>query len=123
MGDHTIEALAEVIDSRRDVRRGFLPNPVSLELIERCLRAAHRAPSVGFMQPWKFISVEEPVDRETLASAFETANRSASEIYAGDRSERYRRLKLAALREAPHVICVTCDHRTERGHGLGRQSW
>ena len=46
----------------RDVRGEFLPNPIPEKVLERVLRAAHHAPSVGFMQPWDFIVVTKPAD-------------------------------------------------------------
>lgn len=42
------DAIYEVIYKRRDVR-SFIPDPISSEVIDRVLQAAHHAPSVGFM--------------------------------------------------------------------------
>jgi nicotinate-nucleotide--dimethylbenzimidazole phosphoribosyltransferase len=42
------EAVYRVIRERRDVRQGFLPDPVDDATLERVLAAAHQAPSVGF---------------------------------------------------------------------------
>jgi 5,6-dimethylbenzimidazole synthase len=42
--------------------------------------------------------------------------------YRGDRKELYSRLKLEGLLEAPLHLCVLCDHESERGHYLGRNS-
>ncbi len=50
-------AVYRSIAERRDVRRGFLPVPLPQELIDRLLDAAHSAPSVGLMQPTRFIVV------------------------------------------------------------------
>ena len=36
------------------------------ELLARVLEAAHQAPSVGLMQPWRFIRVTEPALREDI---------------------------------------------------------
>jgi 5,6-dimethylbenzimidazole synthase len=38
------------IRDRRDVRSGFLPEPLSDHVLGRLLEAAHHAPSVGLMQ-------------------------------------------------------------------------
>jgi 5,6-dimethylbenzimidazole synthase len=43
------------IRERRDVRSGFLPVLWDDEVLGRLLEAAHHAPSVGLMQPWRFI--------------------------------------------------------------------
>jgi len=53
------EAVYRVIAERRDVRRGFLPDPVPPEVLRRVLGAAHLAPSVGFSQPWDFIVITD----------------------------------------------------------------
>lgn len=56
--DGDIEAVYRVIAERRDVRH-FLPDPVDPGLLARLLAAAHLAPSVGFMQPWRFVRVTD----------------------------------------------------------------
>ena len=42
-----IDAFYQVAGARRDVRNGFLPDPVADEVLARVLDAAHPAPSVG----------------------------------------------------------------------------
>ncbi|MEM9379529.1 MAG: 5,6-dimethylbenzimidazole synthase [Planctomycetota bacterium] len=117
-------ALHRVVNGRRDVRRGFLPDPVPRELLRRILDAAHAAPSVGFMQPWRFVLLGRGAARDALIDSFRRANEAAREAYgASDRRDEYGKLKLSALEDAPHVIVVACDHRTGRGHGLGRRTW
>jgi cob(II)yrinic acid a,c-diamide reductase (EC 1.16.8.1) len=48
-----------VIRERRDMRH-FLPDPVDSATLLRLLGAAHQAPSVGLMQPWRFIRITRP---------------------------------------------------------------
>src|ERR1700722_19934218 len=62
------EAVYRVIAERRDVRRGFRPDPVPAEVLGRVLAAAHQAPSVGFSQPWDFIVITDRARRERIAS-------------------------------------------------------
>jgi 5,6-dimethylbenzimidazole synthase len=45
------------IHEGRDVRSGFLPEPLGDEVLGRLFEAAHRPPSVGLMQPWRFILI------------------------------------------------------------------
>ena len=48
-----------VISERRDMRR-FVPGGVVPEdVLVRLLQAAHAAPSVGLMQPWRFIRITD----------------------------------------------------------------
>ncbi len=118
-----IEAIYEVIGASRDVRRGFLPDALPVDLLRRLLRPAHMAPSVGLMQPWRFIVIEKEEVRAQLAASFERSNRAAAAAYEGERSATYAQLKLEALREAPTLLAVTTDIAAPRGHGLGRSTW
>jgi 5,6-dimethylbenzimidazole synthase len=116
------EAVYRVIAERRDVRRGFLNMPLPDDLIGRLLTAAHSAPSVGLMQPSRFIVIRDYCIRKTVHQIFEAANKRAAENYTGGRAERYSGLKLEGILEAPQNLCVLCDRKSEHGHGLGRQT-
>ena len=58
------------IAERRDMRH-FRPDPVPPEALARLLEAAHHAPSVGYMLPWRFIRVSDAALREQLHAAVE----------------------------------------------------
>jgi 5,6-dimethylbenzimidazole synthase len=102
-------AVYRAIDTRRDVRDQFLPTPLPEELVERLLKAAHAAPSVGFMQPWNFILIRDTAVRQAASEAFSRANDEAAMMFDEDRRGLYRSLKLEGIRKAPLSICVTCD--------------
>lgn len=110
------------IRSRRDVRSHFVSDEVEPEVLRRILEAAHAAPSVGLSQPWRFIVVRDMQTRESVHAAFTEANVAASRMYADERAEQYRRLRLEGILEAPINVCVLCDENPDRGHGLGRQT-
>lgn len=116
------KAVYRVIAERRDVRRGFLDALLPDDLIGRLLAAAHSAPSVGLMQPSRFIVIRDYSIRRAVHQIFETANRRAADSYSGEQAERYSELKLEGILEAPQNLCVLCDRASERGHGLGRQT-
>jgi 5,6-dimethylbenzimidazole synthase len=113
-------ALYRAIELRRDVRAEFLPEPVADDVLTRVLEAAHQAPSVGLSQPWRFIVIRDPAKRVAVQGAFTAANAEAAATYEGDEAERYRRLRLAGILDAPVNVCVVCDEDPERGHRLGR---
>jgi 5,6-dimethylbenzimidazole synthase len=115
-------AVYRVIGERRDVRRGYLPQPLPEDLLMRLLAAAHCAPSVGLMQPSRFIVVRSPEVRRRIHAAFCEANAVASASYEGKRREQYSELKLEGILEAPQNLCIVCDTQSEQGHGLGRQT-
>jgi 5,6-dimethylbenzimidazole synthase len=102
-------AVYRAIETRRDVRDQFLPDPLPDDLIARLLGAAHSAPSVGFMQPWNFILIRDPDVREAAWQAFSRASAEAEAMFPKERRDLYRSLKLEGIRKAPLSICVTCD--------------
>lgn len=118
--DQERTAVYDCIFNRRDVRGEFLPRPVPPEVIGRILRAAHHAPSVGFMQPWDFIVVSDPAIKAALHEAFTEANNEAERRFDPVRARAYRNLKLEGIREAPIGVCVTCDRNRAGPVVLGR---
>ena len=111
------------IAERRDVRGGlFRPDAVPADVLGRLLRAAHSAPSVGFMQPWDFVLVESHAVRTRVKAGFDRENERAAGNYADDRAALYRSLKLEGILEAPLNMCVTCDRRRGGPHVLGRNT-
>jgi 5,6-dimethylbenzimidazole synthase len=116
------EAVYRVIAERRDVRRGFLDAPLPDDVMNRLLGAAHSAPSVGLMQPSRFIVVRDDSIRKAVHQVFSNANSQAADHYQGEQAERYSGLKLEGILEAPQNLCVLCDQASGRGHGLGRQT-
>jgi 5,6-dimethylbenzimidazole synthase len=120
--DQELEGVYRAIRERRDVRSGFLPEPLSDEVLLRLLGAAHNAPSVGLMQPWRFIVLRSARVREQVRDVFAQAQQVAADTYEGDRAELYRGLKLEGILEAPQNLCIVCDPVSERGHRLGRHS-
>lgn len=115
------EGLYEAIYGRRDVRQ-FKPDPVPPQALEKILNAAHHAGSVGFMQPWNFIVIDDPEVKEKVVKNFSKANEEASKHYSDERKDLYSSLKLEGIREAPINICVTCDRERSGPHVLGRNS-
>jgi 5,6-dimethylbenzimidazole synthase len=121
-GEDELRGVYRAIRERRDVRSGFLPDPLSDEVLSRLLEAAHHAPSVGLMQPWRFILIRDRDVRTAVHDIFLHANRAALDSYEGDRATKYASLKLQGILDAPQNLCIVCDPTCERGHRLGRHS-
>ena len=115
-------AVYRAISARRDVRHGFVDRPLPEDLLQRLLAAAHSAPSVGLMQPTRFIIIRDRVIRTAVHGIFEAANRNAAASYRGIQADQYAALKLEGILEAPQNICVVCDSSNQRGHQLGRHT-
>ncbi len=105
---------------RRDVRR-FCPTPVPPEVLAGLFDLACLAPSVGFSQPWRFVTVESPERRAAVRANFTRCNVAALTAQ-GDRAGDYARLKLAGLDEAPCHFAVYAEPDPAAGHGLGRRT-
>jgi 5,6-dimethylbenzimidazole synthase len=110
------------IRERRDVRRGFLPEPLPDDVLYRLLEAAHSAPSVGLMQPWRFIVVRDSAVRQAVHKIFLGANQEALSSYEGEQKQNYAGMKLEGILEAPQNLCVVCDSQSSQGHQLGRRT-
>lgn len=114
------EAVYRAIHTRRDTR-SYLPDPVPDALLWRVLEAAHHAPSVGFMQPWSFLLVEDPALRRAAYEHVVATSDAAGRTYADDRARTYAALKLQGILDAPRSLIVTCDP-DRGGNVLGRHT-
>jgi len=114
------DAVYKAIFTRRDVRDQFLPAPVPDDVVRRLLEAAHHAPSVGFMQPWNFITIRSQIVRDRVADAFGRANDEAVKLFPEERQSKYKSLKLEGIRKAPLNICITCDRARGGNVVLGK---
>ncbi len=120
-GDEARAALHELLVWRRDVRR-FRRDDLPDGTMERLVRIACLAPSVGLSQPWRFVVVETPERRSAVRASFEACNAEALRCQAGERAALYARLKLAGLDDAPCQFAVFADRATAKCHGLGRMT-
>ncbi|MGH9759835.1 MAG: 5,6-dimethylbenzimidazole synthase, partial [Blastocatellia bacterium] len=116
------QGLKRAIYQRRDVRSHFQSRPIPAEILAGLLAAAHHAPSVGFMQPWDFIIIDDPLIKRSVKEAFDHENRRAADNYSGAQAELYRSLKLEGIMECALNICVTCDRSRGGPHVLGRNT-
>ncbi|HYD31656.1 MAG TPA: 5,6-dimethylbenzimidazole synthase [Azospirillaceae bacterium] len=114
------DAVYKCIFSRRDVRGQFLPDPIPDAVLARLLRAAHHAPSVGFMQPWDFVIIRDDAVKHRVRDAFRAAHDEAAGMFDDDRRDTYRTLKLEGIVEAPMGICITCDRGRSGPVVIGR---
>ncbi len=116
------EALHEVIAARRDVRR-YRPDPVPDDALERVLTAAHRAPSVGHSQPWRFVVVRDAAIRDRAALLADRERLRQAAQLDPDAARRLLDLQLEGIREAPLGIVVCCDRRAPAAGVLGRATF
>ncbi len=115
-------AVYRVIEERRDVRRGFQPDPIPADVLERVLAAAHRAPSVGFSQPWDFIVISDPGRRRRIKELAEQSRQGFAASLPAARARAFDQLKTEAILQTPVNIVVTCDPTRGGRHTLGRHA-
>lgn len=107
-----IDTVYRVIAERRDMRH-FRPDPLDEALLARLLHAAHHAPSVGFMQPWRFIRVRDAALRVQI-HALADAERVATAQALGGRGSEFMRLKVEGIRECGELLVAALADRRER---------
>ena len=98
------EAVYRAIHARRDVRH-FVPGTVDEAVLQRLLEAAHAAPSVGLMQPWRFVRVREAARRAAIAELVEH-ERQATAQALGPRGAEFLALKVEGVRECAELLVV-----------------
>lgn len=113
------EAVYRVIAERRDMRH-FRPDPVDPAVLRRLLDAAHRAPSVGLMQPWRFIRITESGQREAIAELVAAERRRTAEAL-GERRDEFLALKVEGIRDAGELLVAALTDGRER-HVFGRRT-
>jgi len=107
-----------VIAERRDIRR-FRPDEIPEEVVRRVLEAAHRAPSVGLMQPWRLIVVRELRTRIEVRRLAQRERVRQAERF-DERARQFLDQKIEGVVEAPLGIVVCCDHGDPDAEVLGR---
>ena len=114
-----IAGVYRAIAERRDMRH-FRPDPVDPALLKRLLWAAHHAPSVGYMQPWRFIRITDRALRVRMHELVEVERRATAQAL-GEREDDFMRLKVEGLLEAGEVIVVALADGREK-HVFGRRT-
>ncbi|NIB39977.1 5,6-dimethylbenzimidazole synthase [Pseudomaricurvus alkylphenolicus] len=107
------------IYQRRDMRH-FLPDPLDEALIEKLLSAAHAAPSVGYMQPWRILRIRARATREALHGLVEKERQTTAKAL-GKRSDEFMQLKVQGILDCGEVWVVSLMEARER-HLFGRRT-
>ena len=107
-----------MIAERRDIRR-FRPEEVADEVLRSVLEAAHRAPSVGLMQPWRMIVVRDRTTRIQVRQLAQRERLRQVERF-DERARQFLDQKIEGVVEAPLGIVVCCDHGDDAVEVLGR---
>lgn len=100
--------------------RHFAGGEVAPDVLRRLLEAAHQAPSVGFMQPWRFLRVRDAALRERLHALVESERVQTARALA-EREDAFMRLKVQGILDVAEVLIVALADGRER-HVFGRRT-
>ncbi|WP_407296624.1 5,6-dimethylbenzimidazole synthase [Stutzerimonas zhaodongensis] len=107
------------IGERRDMRH-FSGGEVAAELLARLLEAAHQAPSVGLMQPWRFLRISRPELRSAVAELVEEERlRTAAAL--GERGDAFMKLKVEGIQDCAELLVVALMDGRD-AHVFGRRT-
>ncbi|MNI54426.1 5,6-dimethylbenzimidazole synthase [compost metagenome] len=112
-------AVYRAIAERRDMRH-FTGGTVEPEQLRRLLEAAHQAPSVGLMQPWRFIRISDRSLRGKIQSLVEEERLRTAEAL-GERSDEFMKLKVEGINDCAEVLIAALMDDRER-HIFGRRT-
>ena len=112
-------AVYRAIFERRDMRH-FSGGSVPDDQLQRLLTAAHHAPSVGLMQPWRFVRVRSQPLRKSLHDVVEQ-ERMATAKALDEREDEFMKLKVQGILQAAEVLLVAMPPGREQ-HIFGRRT-
>ena len=113
------DAVYRAIAERRDMRH-FAGGTVEPQVLRRLLEAAHQAPSVGLMQPWRFIRISDRSLRGQIQQLVEEERVRTAEAL-GERSDEFMKLKVEGINDCAEVLVAALMDDRER-HIFGRRT-
>ena len=125
MSDHAYSpeeraALWRTLRERRDMRHFAAGEPLPEGCLERLIEAAHLAPSVGFMQPWRFLRIRDAGLRQSIATVVEAERRATADALPS-RREEFLKVKIEGILDCAEVLVATLMPERER-HIVGRRT-
>ncbi len=94
-----------LVEARRDMRHFTPRSSISDVMLQRLLGAAHHAPSVGLMQPWRYVRVLDAQVRAQVATLVDL-ERTATAHELGERASDFLRLKVEGVRDCAELLVV-----------------
>jgi len=112
-------AVYKAIFERRDMRH-FNGEPLEEAILQRLFEAAHAAPSVGLMQPWRFIRVQSAELKQQLHALVEKETQVTAEAL-NDSKDAFLKLKVQGILDCSEVLVVSLMPNREQ-HIFGRRT-
>jgi 5,6-dimethylbenzimidazole synthase len=102
--DAEVSGVYRAIRERRDVRH-FKPGPLEPGQLERFLGAAHHGPSVGYMQPWRFVRITDAALRASIHQHVNEERIKTAEAL-DQRADDFMKLKVEGILDCAEVLVV-----------------
>lgn len=121
--EQELAGVYRAIAERRDMRH-FKPGAIDAAVLERLLQAAHHAPSVGLMQPWRFIRITDKNLRQQIHGLVQQERQLTAQALGEQqtrRDEEFMRLKVEGILDCGELLVVTLCERREQ-HIFGRRT-
>lgn len=112
-------AVYKAMAERRDMRH-FNGAPLASETLQKILAAAHLAPSVGLMQPWRFMRITKPMLREQIHDLVQAECVRTAEAM-GDRKSEFLKLKVEGVLQCSELLVAALPDKREE-HVFGRRT-
>jgi 5,6-dimethylbenzimidazole synthase len=101
--------------------REFVPDTTIPEpVLARLLAAAHAAPSVGLMQPWRFVRITDAGLRTRLHALVDEERRLTADAL-GARGDEFLALKVEGILDCAELLVVALGEDRSR-HVFGRRT-
>lgn len=113
-------AVYRAIAERRDMRRFVPGSTVPPEVLGRLLQAAHAAPSVGLMQPWRFIRITDEALRGKIHALVDQERIHTADAL-GSRGDEFLALKVEGILDCAELFVVALGENRDR-HIFGRRT-
>ncbi|MGV0735577.1 5,6-dimethylbenzimidazole synthase [Mycobacterium syngnathidarum] len=113
-------AVYRAIAERRDMRRFVPGSTIAPEVLGRLLQAAHAAPSVGLMQPWRFIRITDEALRGKIHALVDEERIHTADAL-GPRGEEFLALKVEGILDCAELFVVALGENRDR-HVFGRRT-
>lgn len=125
MTDHAFstaerDAVYRAIAERRDMRRFIRGATIDPQVLARLLQAAHAAPSVGLMQPWRFIRITDDALRQAMHALVDQERLRTADAL-GARGDEFLTLKVEGIRDCAELLVVALGEGRRR-HIFGRRT-
>lgn len=109
----------KAIYERRDMRH-FNGKPIDESIMQKLFAVAHAAPSVGFMQPWRFIRIKNNKLKQQLHAVVKKEAEITAEHLA-EKKAQFLKLKVEGILHCSEVVVVSLMEQRNK-HIFGRRT-